>query len=372
MSLAVNNRNNALVRLPTDTLQTQAQGPAAQGSSAPAAPTDTSAQYRASLEQSSFQPAAVQTAAPVNSIAVGEPAPTAAPANPHAHLDALKKETSLADKKAFLEQFGVKGKHLKKAKPEEINAAFDKAIDAMKEPGKTDFTTKIGGKKYKAKINLDANTGELSINFKQKKSFLSKVGDALKKVGKIALTVASFIPGPIGVAARVANAVISSVGAFKKGDILGGIAGMAGAVAGGAGALAGKATSGVAATVSKVAGVVQKGATAAGSALNAIKERNWGNLLGAVAGGASSVANGLGDTAGSVAKRLNEVSQWATRGQTALHAAAAARNGDIIGALEAGSNLATDVAPNSRVARLLGDINEFVSPLKDVRRLAGG
>jgi hypothetical protein len=84
------------------------------------------------------------------------------------------------------------------------------------------------------------------------------------------------------------------------------------------------------------------------------------------------VANGLGNTAGSVARGLNNVATWATRGQTALQAAAAARNGDIIGAIEAGSNLATEVAPNSRVSGILADINDFLSPARDARRLLGG
>jgi hypothetical protein len=376
MTAPINTRSNAPANYPTYAPQTAAQ-PQPQ---APARPTNTAAQYRASLQQSAFEaPVApshsAQKCAPVDSIAVAQPAaPTApaAPAAPAHPLDELKQQMSLDDKKAFLEQFGVKGKHLKKAKPEEINKAFDQAIDAMKAPGSTKFKTKIGGKKYEAKINLDANTGELSVNFKQKKSFLSKVGDALKKVGKIALTVAQFIPGPVGVAARVANAVISAVGAFKKGDILGGIAGAAGAIAGGAGAIAGKATAGVAHTVANVATAVQRGANAAGSAMNAIKERNWGNLLGAVAGGASSVAQGLGNTAGSVARGLNNVATWATRGQTALQAAAAARNGDILGAIEASQNLATNVAPNSRVSQILTDINDFLSPARDARRLLGG
>ncbi len=373
MTTPISNRSNAPVYPTYTSPQTTAQ-PQTQ---APARPANTAAQYRASLQQSSFEaPVAptysAQTAAPVDSIQVAQPAAPAAPAAPAHPLDELKQTMSLDDKKAFLEQFGVKGKHLKKAKPDEINKAFDQALDAMKQPGNTKFKTKIGGKKYEAKINLDANSGELSVNFKQKKGFFGKLGDALKKVGKIALTVAQFIPGPVGVAARVANAVISAVGAFKKGDILGGIAGAAGAIAGGAGAIAGKATAGVAKTVATVAGAVQKGANAAGSALTAIKERNWGNLLGAVAGGASSVAQGLGNTAGSVARGLNNVATWATRGQTALQAAAAARNGDILGAIEAGSNLATDVAPNSRVSQILTDINDFLSPARDARRLLGG
>lgn len=374
MTTPISSRSNGPVAYPTYLPPQTAAQPQTK---ATPHPVDTAAQYRASLQQSSFEAPvsptySAQTAAPVDSLQVAQPAAPAAPEAPANPLDQLKQQMSLEDKKAFLEQFGVKAKHLKKAKPEEINKAFDQAIDAMKAPGSTKFKTKIGGKKYEAKINLDAKTGELSVNFKEKKGFFGKLVDGLKKVGKIALQVAQFIPGPIGVAARVANAVISAVGAFKKGDILGGIAGAAGAIAGGAGAIAGKATAGVARTVANVATAVQKGANAAGSALTAIKERNIGNLLGAVAGGASSVAQGLGNTAGSVARGLNNVATWATRGQTALQAAAAARNGDIIGAIEAGSNLSSQVAPNSRVSQILADINDFLSPARDARRLLGG
>lgn len=380
MSLPIRSRSEGLLRS-TSALGTQqpAQSPAAQNTVATPTPS-TSAQYRASVEQSAFEapvapaaPAAdVQTTAPVNGIAVGEPAPTApvAPATPQESLDQLK-QLPLADKKAFLQQFGVSDKHLKKAKESEVNAAFDRALDSLKEPGKSKFKLKIGGKKYEAKINLDQSTGQVDVQFKQKKGFLSKVGSALKKVGKIALQVASFIPGPIGVAARVANAVISSVQAFKSGNILGGIAGMAGAVAGGAGAIAGKATAGVARTVANVASAVERGANAVSSGITAARNGDWSGLLGAVASGARGAAGALGSTAGNVAKGLNNVADWATRGRQGLDVIQAARTGDIVGALSAGSELATNVAPNSRATRVLNDINGHVSKLGQVQSFLG-
>jgi hypothetical protein len=360
----------------------QTQTPAAQNTVAPAR-TNTSAEYRASVEQSAFEaPVArttpnqdVQTTEPANSFAPGEPAPTAptepaAPTSPQEALDQLK-QLPLADKKAFLEQFGVAGKHLNKAKESEINAAFNQALDALKQPGKTKFKLKIGGKKYEAKINLDQQTGQIDIKFKQKKGFLSKLGGALKKIGKIALQVASFIPGPVGVVARVANAVISSVSAFKQGNILGGIAGLAGAVAGGAGAIAGKATSGVARTVANVATGVQRGANAVSAGITAARNGDWSGVLGAVASGARGVADAVANTAGSVARGLNNVADWATRGSQGLQAVAAARNGDIVGALSSGSDLVTNVAPNSRASRVLNDINSQVSRLGQVQSFLG-
>ena len=314
----------------------------------------------------------VQTSAPVNGIAVGEPAPTApaAPTSPQEALDQLK-QLPLADKKAFLQQFGVADKHLNKAKESEINAAFNQALDALKKPGSTKFKLKIGGKKYEAKINLDQRSGQVEIKFKQKKGFFSKLGSALKKIGKIALQVASFIPGPVGIVARVANAVISSVQAFKSGNILGGIAGIAGAVAGGAGAIAGKATAGVARTVANVASAVERGANAVSSGITAARNGDWSGLLGAVASGARGVADSIGSTAGKFASGLNKVADWATRGRQGLDVIQAARTGDIVGALSAGSEVVTSVAPNSRAARVLNDINGHVSKLGQVQSFLG-
>ncbi|HLK99797.1 MAG TPA: hypothetical protein VK539_04395 [Myxococcaceae bacterium] len=382
MSLPIRNSSNAGFR-PTSTVGTQPQAPAPTAQNTVATPTpSTSAQYRASVEQSAFEGpvaptaprAEVQTTAPVDSIAVSEPMAPAAPAAPQTPQQALDqlKQLPLADKKAFLQQFGVSEKHLKKAKEGEINAAFDRALDSLKEPGKTKFKMKIGGKKYEAKINLNAQTGQVDVQFKQKKGFFSKVGDALKKVGKIALQVASFIPGPVGVVARVANAVISSVQAFKSGNILGGIAGMAGAVAGGAGAIAGKATAGVARTVANVATAVERGANAVSSGITAARNGDWSGLLGAVASGARGAADAIGSTAGRFAQGLNNVADWATRGRQGLDVIQAARTGDIVGALSAGTELANDVAPNSRATRVLNDINGHVSKLGQVQSFLGG
>ena len=327
-----------------------------------AAPAETA--RRNTYEQSAFDAGAQQTALATTSSTferplvptppappVTPPAPAPAPAvNPHAHLDAMKTDMSLQEKKDFLKQFGVSEKHLKKARPHEIEKAFNQIVDQLKQPGDAKLSFKINGKKYEAKIHLDPRRGELDISIKQKKGFFGKVWDGVKKYGKIALTVASFIPGPIGVAARVANAVISAIGAFKKGDILGGRAAAAGGLAGGAGALAGKAISGVAKTVSTVASIVEKGALAAKGVADGIKNKNWGSVLTAVASGASGVAGALGEGAQKLAATMNEVSKWATHGNTALQAAAAAKNGDIIGALSAGAELASGVAPNSRTA----------------------
>lgn len=380
MMSPLRSRTDGFVRSPSlDSPQPPAQAPA-QNTVASTPAENTSAQYRASLEQSAFEgPVAARTpnqdAAPVNGIAVGEPAPTAPaaptqPTTPQEALDQLK-NLPLADKKAFLQQFGVADKYLNKAKESEINAAFSQAMDALKKPGKTKFKFKIGGKKHEANINIDQQSGQVEIKFKKKKGFFSKLGSALKKIGKIALQVASFIPGPIGIAARVANAVISSVQAFKSGNILGGIAGLAGAVAGGAGAIAGKATAGVARTVANVASAVEKGANAVSSGIAAARNGDWSGVLGAVASGARGVASSIGSTAGKLANGLNNVADWATRGRQGLDVIQAARTGDIVGALSAGSEVVTQVAPNSRAARVLNDINGHVSKLGQVQSFLG-
>jgi hypothetical protein len=301
--------------------------------------------YALATTSSSFQGAVVQTPPPPPPVA---PAPSPE-ADRAAQLDAMK-NMSLQEKKDFLKQFGVEDKHLKKAKPHEIEKAFNQIVDQLKSPGDAKLTFKIAGKKYQAKVHFDPTKGELDIQIKRKKGFLGKLWDGVKKYGQLALSIASFIPGPIGVAARIASAVISAVGAFKKGDILGGLAAAAGALAGGASALAGKAVSGVAKTVATVASVVEKGATAAKGVIDGIKNKNWGSVLGAIATGASGVAGALGEGAKKLANTMNEVSTWATRGNTALQVATAAKNGDIIGALSAGSELVSGIAPKSRAA----------------------
>lgn len=323
-----------------------ASRPAAQYSAYDQSGFDAGAQQQArATEASSFDTSAVETQpeAPLLPLP-SEPAP-----NPHAHLDAMKTEMSLQEKKDFLKQFGVSDKDIRKSKPHEIERAFNQIIDQLKAPGDAKLTFKVNGKKYEAKIQR-TQTGEVDIQIKRKKGFFGKVWDGVKKYGKIALAIASFIPGPIGVAARVANAVISAIGAFKKGDILGGLAAVAGGLAGGAGALAGKAISGVAKTVSTVAGMVEKGALAAKGIADGIKNKDWGSVLTGVASAASGAAGALGSGAQKLANTMNEVSKWATRGNTALQAAVAAKNGDLIGALSAGSELVTGMAPNSRAA----------------------
>ncbi len=303
------------------------------------------------------------------------PAPTPAPApaaaaNPHAQVDAMKTQMSLQEKKDFLKQFGVDEKHLKKAKAHEIENAFNQIVDQLKKPGQAELKFKIKGKDYVAKVSLDPVKGEFDIQIKQKKGFFGKVWDGIKKYGQIALTIASFIPGPIGVAARIANAVISSISAFAKGDILGGLAAAAGGLAGGAGAIAGKAISGVAKTVSTVATIVEKGALATKGVIDAVKNKNLGSLLTAVAAGASGVAGALGDGASKLASTMNEVSKWATRGNTALQAAVAAKNGDVLGALNAGSELLSGVAPKSKAADVFQRITSGATTAHNVYHAA--
>ena len=72
------------------------------------------------------------------------------------------------------------------------------------------------------------------------------------------------------------------------------------------------------------------------------------------------------------AQGLNNVADWATRGRQGLDVIQAARTGDIVGALSAGTELANDVAPNSRATRVLNDINGHVSKLGQVQSFLGG
>ena len=144
-------------------------------------------QYAQATASGSYESTVAETPAPA-------PAATPAPvADPHAQLNALK-NMSLEEKKDFLKQFGVTDKALKKSKPHEIENAFNQIVDQLKQTGEAKLKFKIGGKKFEAKIKNDPANG-IDIQIKQKKGFFGKVWDGVKKYGKIALTVASFIPG---------------------------------------------------------------------------------------------------------------------------------------------------------------------------------
>lgn len=130
-------------------------------------------------------------------------------------------------------------------KNDKEKAAVDQALSEMRNAqaanqGKAmDKTIKVG--KYKFKIHLNEE-GTVEIKRKKKKrGFFSKIGSALKGIGKmlkkalpIIATVAMFIPGlqPLALAARVATGVMGVVDGIKNGNIFGAVMGAVGAVSG--------------------------------------------------------------------------------------------------------------------------------------------
>ena len=254
----------------------------------------------------------------------------------------------------------VPGHALDNCKGADLQKAYQDVAAAANTPGTHEV--KVG--KHKVNFTVDEKN-DVSGSSTKKEGFWSKVGGFLKKVGKIALTVASFIPGPIGIAARIGSAVISAIQAAKKGSVFGVIAGVAGAIAGGAGAIAGKATAGVASTVAQVAGGISKAAQGVQSGIDAYRAKNLGGVLSGIAGAASGVAGAVGSAAGGVANTMNRVADWARGGAAAANAVDAAKRGDVLGVLASGADAATNVARGTGNAALGDSIAKNTQLLQD-------
>lgn len=254
----------------------------------------------------------------------------------------------------------VPGHALDNCKGADLQKAYQDVAAAANTPGTHEV--KVG--KHKVNFTVDEKN-DVSGSSAKKEGFWSKVGGVLKKVGKIALTVASFIPGPIGIAARIGSAVISAVQAAKKGSVFGVIAGVAGAIAGGAGAIAGKATAGVASTVARVAGGISKAAQGVQSGIDAYRAKNLSGVLSGVAGVASGVAGAVGSAAGGVANTMNRIADWARGGAAAVNAVDAAKRGDVLGVLASGADAAANVARGTGNAALGDSIAKKTQLLQD-------
>lgn len=158
-------------------------------------------------------------------------APVAQPAAP-----------SPAELQEAFAQAGFKQSHLARASQAELSGLMQRIQQAQQTPGNHKFTVKIGGKKYKVKLVVGADGQIQSMVAKRKRGFFSKLGGALKKVAGVALKIASFIPGPIGMAARAGQAVMGAINSIRNGDILGAITGAVSSFGGGVGNVAGRAT----------------------------------------------------------------------------------------------------------------------------------
>lgn len=137
------------------------------------------------------------------------------------------------------------------------------------------------------------------------------------KIGKIALTVASFVPGPVGIAARIASSVISAAEGIKNKNWVQAVVGGASGVAAGASAIAGRAVAGAAATTARVADSVAKGARAVQVGMQAARADDAAGIFRSLAGVGSAVAGAVGDSAETVASWARNVEKWAGRAYVA-------------------------------------------------------
>ena len=218
------------------------------------------------------------------------------------------------------------------------------------------------------------------------KSTFNAVIDAAKKVGSFikkyssyivmaAQIVCMFVPGlqvvSLALAAyQAAKAAPQLVEGIKNGNwkqALGGVAGMAGAFAGGVGALGAKAVSAGVQAAANVAGTVSKIANAGVGVANAIQNKNWGGL---VSGAAGLVASGLklvGDGAAATAEKFSGYAQKANGVYQGV------KNKNIEGALGSGLALAGGIAEDQNgsddaTVKGLEKAGEYVSAAGNVRQ----
>ncbi len=279
------------------------------------------------------------------------------------------------------------GHAVQKMNSQQLAKTFQEVAGAIGQPGQHQLN--VG--KHVLKMNVsEANT--VTSTSTKKPSILSKIGSALKKVGSIALAAASFIPGPVGIVARVAGAVVGAIKGLKERSILGTIAGIAGAVTAGASQLAGKVaqtvskvgntvsrvvrgvqsgisavrngsvlgaiagfgsavagglqdlTSKTAETIGRVANTVSRAARGVETAINAARARNPSTLFGAIAGVAGSLAGATANATGRFASTMNQIAVWARRGQSAMDTVSQISDGDFTGALASGTALAAEIS----------------------------
>jgi len=137
------------------------------------------------------------------------------------------------------------------------------------------------------------------------------------KIGKIALTVASFVPGPVGIAARIASSVVSAAEGIKNKSWVQAVIGGASGVAAGASAIAGRAVAGAAATTARVADSIAKGARAWQAGFQAYRAQDAAGIFKSLAGAGAAVSGALGDSAETVAGWARNVETWAGRAYVA-------------------------------------------------------
>ncbi len=166
---------------------------------------------------------------------------------------------------------------------------------------------KVG--KHEVTLTIDAQHNVVDSN--------TKKPSVWGKIGRIALTVASFVPGPVGIAARIASSVISAAEGIKNKNWVQAVVGGASGVAAGASAIAGRAVAGAAATTARVADSVARGARALQVGMQAARADDAAGIFRSLAGVGSAVAGAVGDSAETVATWARGVERWAGRAYVA-------------------------------------------------------
>jgi len=223
----------------------------------------------------------------------------------------------------------VPGHALENMSTDELRQAVQDVCGAANAPGEHEL--KIGA--HNLSLTIGENHAVAGTETK-KPALLGKIGGFLKKALPIVSTVLMFVPGvgtAIGIALKVATAALSAVDAVKsaiKGDWLGMITSAAGAVAGGiasgASGLAGKIKN-VASTISRV-----------GRGVESIQQGGIGGIVSGVAGAAGGLSDGFGDSLGNFGESLQTFSKYAQPAGSGFSAAQAAAQGNWAAAFNMG------------------------------------
>jgi LysM repeat protein len=203
----------------------------------------------------------------------------------------------------------VPGHALQKLTDAEIHRKLQEVAGALNGgPGPTQI--KIG--KHNLKLEIGEG-GQILGSSCKKPGFFSKVWSGIKKVAPIVLTVASFIPATAPFA-RAVQGAIGLVNAIRTKSLIGLATAGAGLV--GAGAA-------IARGASQMVGSVESLANAAGRTLQGIASARRGNLLGGLAGIGSGLAGGIGAFAGDMSKGLGKAAERLDHYSNRLSAVAA-------------------------------------------------
>lgn len=192
--------------------------------------------------------------------------------------------------------------------------AIEKMSDAEMARAYQDVAAVINGPAGQHKLKVGKHEVTLTVDATHRVvDSTTKKPSIWGKIGKIALTVASFVPGPVGIAARIGSSIVSAAEGIKNKSWVQAVVGGASGVAAGASAIAGRAVAGAAATTARVADSVAKGARAWQVGLQAVRAEDASGIFKSLAGVGSAVAGAVGDASETVAVWARNVETWAGR-----------------------------------------------------------